>query len=125
MLKKNHFFTNNKNKISIQSIKVQHGNINSICYLINKKIAYASDVSLIYKKDLSLFKNLKFLIIDCLWYKKHSSHFNLDQIIDLVKIIKPKKTILTNMHCDLDYEVLLSKLPKNIVPGFDGMSVDL
>ena len=124
-LKKKHTFINKKKKLLIQSVNTQHGNIDSISYIINKKIAYASDVSLIYKKDLNLFKKLKYLIVDCLWYKNHSSHYNLDQVIELVKIIKPKKTILTNMHCDLDYDVLINKLPKNIIPGFDGMSVNL
>ena len=36
-----------------------------------------------------------------------------------------KKTILTNMHSDLDYAKLKKILPKNIVPGFDGMTVNL
>jgi hypothetical protein len=29
------------------------------------------------------------------------------------------------MHSDLDYDVLINKLPKNIIPAFDGMSVNL
>ena len=68
---------------------------------------------------------LDYLIVDCLWYKKHSAHFNLEQVLELVKKITPKKTILTNMNCDLDYDELKKKLPKNIVPGYDGMTVSL
>ena len=68
---------------------------------------------------------LDFLIIDCLRYKNHSAHFNLSQVLDLVSFLKPKKTILTNMHSDLDYDKLKKKLPKNIIPGFDGMSTTL
>ncbi len=68
---------------------------------------------------------LDYLVIDCLWYKDHYAHFNLNQVLDLVKILKPKKTILTNMHSDLDYDVLKNKLPKSIVPGYDGMKVNL
>ena len=96
-----------------------------MCFIINKKCAYASDAKLIYKKDINLFINLEYLIIDCLRYDEHPSHFNLNEILDLVKIIKPKKTILTNLHTDLDYNQLKKKLPKNIVPGYDGMSVYL
>jgi phosphoribosyl 1,2-cyclic phosphate phosphodiesterase len=29
------------------------------------------------------------------------------------------------MHTDLDYAQLKNKLPKNIVPGFDGMIITL
>tara|TARA_B110001450_G_scaffold249517_1_gene267017 strand:- start:1035 stop:1808 length:774 start_codon:yes stop_codon:yes gene_type:complete len=124
-LKKKHVFKSTKYKIIIESISTEHGNIESICYLINRKIAYASDISLFYKKDYKRLKKLDYLIIDCLWYKKHSSHLNLDEVLDLVKMLSPKKTILTNMHSDLDYDQLKKKLPKNIVPGYDGMTVSL
>ena len=124
-LKKKHIFKNKKNKIIIESIPTEHGKIESICYLINKKLAYASDISLFYKKDYKRLKNLDYLIIDCLWYRKHPAHFNLDQVITLVKVLSPKKTILTNMHSDLDYGHLKKKLPKNIVPGYDGMIINL
>ena len=125
ILKKEHKFRNKNKKIIIKVIPVEHGNIQSICYLINNKLAYASDISLIYQKDLKLFKKLNYFVIDCLWLKKHPAHFNLDQVLEIVKIIKPKKTILTNMHMDLDYEQLKKILPKNIIPGFDGMTVTL
>ena len=124
-LKKNHTFINKNKKILIQSISVKHGKINSLCYIINKKLAYASDISLFYKKDLKDLMKLDYLVIDCLWYKNHPAHFNLNQVLDLVKTLKPKKTILTNMHSDLDYDVLKNTLPKNIVPGYDGMKVNL
>ena len=29
------------------------------------------------------------------------------------------------MHSDLDYAKLKKRLPKNIIPGFDGMTVEL
>ena len=84
-----------------------------------------SDVSKIFKKDFKYFKNLDYLIIDCLKYNKHPSHFNLDQCLEIEKIFKPKKMILTNMHCDLDYDILRAQLPKNIVPAYDGLKLYL
>ena len=124
-LKKSHVFKNKKKKITIESIFVKHGKIDSICYIVNKKLAYASDISLFYKKDLKKLIKLDYLIIDCLWYKDHYAHFSLNQVFNIVKILKPKKTILTNMHSDLDYDELKKILPKNIVPGYDGMKVNL
>jgi phosphoribosyl 1,2-cyclic phosphate phosphodiesterase len=124
-LKNKHVFKNNNKKILIESIPTEHGKIESICYLIDKKLAYASDISLFYKKDYKKLNKLDYLVVDCLWYKNHSAHFNLDQVLELIKILSPKKTILTNMHSDLDYDQLKKKLPKNIVPGYDGMIVNL
>ena len=104
---------------------VDHGNVKSNCFIINKKLAYISDVSKIYTKDFKYFKNLKYLIIDCLWYKDHPSHFNLDTSLALIKKFKPKKAILTNLSPVLDYKVLKKNLPKNVIPAHDGLTINL
>ena len=64
-------------------------------------------------------------LLDCLRFKKHPSHFNLDDIIIINSILKPKKIILTNLHSDFDYNKLLKILPNNIIPGYDGLSVNI
>ena len=102
-LKKKHSYKDNGKIISLKSIKVEHGNIDSICYVINNKLAYASDVSKIHKKDLKSLNNLKYLVIDCLQYNYHPSHYCLTDILLLIKKIKPKKTILTNLASSIDY----------------------
>ena len=122
---KNLLIKSKKKNILIRPIKVQHGNVQSICYIVDKKLAYISDVSKIFEKDYKYFKNLKYLIIDCLWYKYHPSHFNLDKSLEMIKKFSPKKAILTNLHTDIDYNEIKKKLPKNIIPAYDGLSVNL
>ena len=119
------FIKDKKKNVLIKPITVQHGNVNSICYIVNKKLAYISDVSKIFDKDYKYFKNLKYLIIDCLWYKNHPSHFNLEKSLEIIKKFSPKKAILTNLHTDIDYNQIKKILPKNIVPAYDGLSVNL
>ena len=122
-MKSRHFFNYFNNKVSIRTVKVKHGKIKTVSFIINKKCAYVNDVNLIYPKDLNYFKNLKFFIIDCLRYEEHPCHYNLKQVLNLIKIITPKKTILTNLHADLDYKSLIKQLPKNVVPAYDGMTL--
>jgi phosphoribosyl 1,2-cyclic phosphate phosphodiesterase len=121
-IKKIHLFKDNKDNILIRSIKVKHGKVECIAFIINKSCAYVSDVNKIYKKDLKHFNNLKVFVVDCLRYKHHPSHFNLDDVLKIIKIIKPKKTILTNLNIELDYNELKMKIPRNVVPAYDGMS---
>ena len=113
------------NSINIKSIPVKHGRIDSLAFIINKKLAYAPDINQIYKKDLYNFMNLKYFVIDCLRYKKHPSHFNLDDVLELNKILKPKKMILTNLHSDFDYKSLKKNIPKNFDVAYDGMEIKL
>ena len=63
--------------------------------------------------------------MDCLKFDNHPSHFNLDEVLYINSILKPKQTILTNLHYDLDYDFLLKKLPKNIIPAHDGLQIDI
>ncbi len=114
-----------KKKISIKAIKVKHGNVNSICYIIDNKLAYISDVSEIYKKDFKHLKNLDYLVLDCLWINKHPSHLNLEQSMKLINDLNPKKAILTNLSPILDYNYLKKILPKKIIPAFDGLTINL
>ena len=96
-LQKNIIARNNNKKINIKSLIVEHGKVKSNCFIIDKKLAYISDVSKIYNKNFKDFKNLNYLVIDCLWYNYHPSHFNLETSLSVIKKFKPKKAILTNL----------------------------
>ena len=121
-LKKNFTFISKNKKLLIQPIMTEHGNIKTASYLINKKIFYGSDVSKIYNKDLKKITNIDLFIIDCLRHDYHPSHYNLETVLKIIKIIKPKKSILTNLHNSLDYSRLKKQLPNNVEPAYDGMS---
>tara|TARA_A100001015_G_scaffold316865_1_gene432264 strand:- start:976 stop:1746 length:771 start_codon:yes stop_codon:yes gene_type:complete len=123
---KNNIYIKNKNtKIEIKSIQVEHGKVKSNCFIIDRKLAYISDVSKIYEMDFKFFKGLKYLIIDCLWYDPHPSHFNLESSLSMIKKFKPNKAILTNLSPVLDYKTLKKLLPKNVIPAHDGLTIKL
>ena len=111
-------------KIIFKTIKLRHGKTYSLAYIFEKTayISDCNDLSIIKMKEL---KNLNHLIIDCLKFKKHPTHFNLDESIYVHHHLEPKKTILTNLHHDLDYNYLLKKLPSDIVPAYDGLKINL
>ena len=120
LVKKRFILKKNKNKINFTSFPVDHGPIKSTAYVFDK-IAYISDCNGIEKRDFKKLLNLQYLIIDCLRIKNHPTHYNLEQAIQLNNMTNPKKTILTNLHTDLDYNFLKRNLPKNIIPAYDGM----
>ena len=120
IIKKKFLLLKKNEKITVQSFYVAHGQIKSTAYIIGK-LAYISDANGIFFKDYSKLKGLKYLILDCLKFNFHPSHFNFAQAIKISKKINAKKTILTNLHSDLDYNFLKKSLPKNIIPAYDGM----
>jgi phosphoribosyl 1,2-cyclic phosphate phosphodiesterase len=66
---------------------------------------------------------LDLLVLDCLRESPHPSHFNLEQSLDAIAELKPRRAILTNLHVDLDYASLAKRLPAHIEPAFDGMKL--
>ena len=120
-IKKKFLIKKDEIQLFVDAFEVAHGKIKSTAYRFDD-IAYISDCNKISYSVSKKLLNLKYLIIDCLRKEKHPSHFNFDDAINFVKLVKPQKTILTNLHVDMDYFDLKKKLPKHIIPAFDGLN---
>ena len=117
----NFLIQKNNNKVKFSSLKVIHGSVATRGYLF-KKIAYISDCKEIPKTTLDKIKNLDVLLLDCFRLTTHVTHLDLENSLEIIKYLKPKRAILTNMHVELDYNFIKKKLPKNVVPAYDGLS---
>jgi phosphoribosyl 1,2-cyclic phosphate phosphodiesterase len=102
----------------------QHGDIASLGFRFGG-LAYSCDVSDIPPESVVALANLDVWIVDALRYRSHPSHFSLDDALRWIERIKPRRAILTNLHADLDYDVLRGRLPVHVVPAFDGMTVSV
>ena len=105
--------------VDITPVEINHANWLIFGYRIGN-MAYLTDCSGIPGKSLRKLKNLDLLILGALRYTAHVAHFNVEQAVDTINKIKPKRAVLTHMGHELDYNLLDSELPKNISPAFDG-----
>ena len=122
IIKKKFLIKKDDTQLFVEAFEVAHGMIKSTGYRFDD-IAYISDCNKIGNSVSKKLLNLKYLIIDCLRKEKHPSHFNFDDAISFIKLVKPQKAILTNLNVDMDYFDLKKKLPKNIIPAFDGLNI--
>ena len=99
-----------------------HGDIASLGYRFSK-LAYCPDVSEIPEASIALLEGLDVWIVDALRTTPHESHFSIKQALHWVERLQPKRTILTHMTSELDYETLRRDLPAGVEPGYDGMVV--
>ena len=72
-----------------------------------------------------MLENLELWIIDGLRYTGHPSHFSVNDALAWIERFKPRRAVITNMHSDLDYEVLRQSLPPHVIPAYDGMRLTL
>ena len=56
-------------------------------------------------------------------YALHLARPELDRA--WIERLKPRRAILTNLHSDLDYEKLRTRLPAHVEPAYDGVRVSL
>jgi phosphoribosyl 1,2-cyclic phosphate phosphodiesterase len=110
--------------VKITAFNVQHGNIPSLGYRIGTA-AYIPDVSDIPEASWPFLRDLDLWIIDGLRYTGHPSHFSVNDALSWIERFKPRHAVITNMHSDLDYEVLRHSLPAGVEPAYDGMRLTI
>jgi phosphoribosyl 1,2-cyclic phosphate phosphodiesterase len=98
-----------------------HGDIPSLGFRFGN-VAYSADIKSLPAESIAALAGLDVWIVDALRKSPHPSHFNLDEALDWIARIKPKRAILTNLHTDMDYAALCAKLPAAIEPAYDQMS---
>jgi phosphoribosyl 1,2-cyclic phosphate phosphodiesterase len=110
--------------VSALPILQEHGNIPSLGFRFGG-LAYSCDLSGFPPESLPALAGLDVWIVDALRYTPHPSHFNLAEALAWIERVKPRRAILTNLHSDLDYEVLRTKLPSHVEPAYDGLQISL
>ena len=93
---------------------------------LRKEITYKNEVfdyqSMIYISLISWFITKFGFALDMSEFSDEMRKKMANLRIKINNNVAPKKTILTNLHVDLDYQSLRKKLPENIIPAYDGLS---
>ena len=110
--------------IKVMPFQQLHGNGHSLGLRFGN-LAYATDVHAFPDKSLPMLEGLDVLILDALRYSHHPCHFTVEQAVQIIEEVKPKRAILTHLHIDLDYQTLKAELPVHIEPAYDGLVIEL
>jgi len=111
-------------EVTLNAFLLKHGNIPALGYRIGAA-AYTPDLSDIPPESWPFLENLDLWIVDGLRYAPHPSHFSVGDALRWIERFKPRRALITNMHSDLDYEVLRKSLPEGVEPAHDGMRIEL
>lgn len=111
-------------EVTLQPLFQHHGSIHSLGFRIGD-FAYCPDVSAYPDETLEKMRGLDVLIVDALQYRRHPSHLSLEEALDVIMELKPKKAFLTHMHIPLDYETVKRDTPDNVEPAYDGLVIEV
>ncbi len=109
---------------SIQPIEVRHGQLPILGYRFDN-LVYITDAKTISDDQLKKIINCDILILNALHHFKHHSHLNLEEAIEFVNAVNPKKAWFTHMSHMMGKHSNISKsLPSHIQFAYDGLIID-
>lgn len=109
----------------IETIRVFHHKLPVLGFKI-KKFAYITDANKIEESEKKKLYNLDVLVLNALRREAHISHFTLDEALELIAELKPKKTYLTHLSHQMGLHTEVQKeLPENVYVAYDGLQIDL
>lgn len=108
----------------VTPVDIHHGNLTILGYKINNA-AYVTDCSGLPDRTREILSGLDVLVLNALGFEPHSTHFCLDQALEAIEDLKPKRAILTHINHKFDHEAVSRDLPDNVELAYDGLRVDL
>ena len=110
-------------EMNITPLEVIHGKLPVIAYRFND-FAYATDLNFISEETIAGLQGLDVLVLDCVRLKPHSTHLGLNESLEYIERIKPKRAYLTHLNHDVMYARDSGLLPENVQFAYDGLVIE-
>lgn len=106
-------------------VEVMHGKLIIAGYRVGG-FAYLTDASGLPEHSYAQLRGLDVLIIDALREKpEHPTHFTVDQALEQIRRIKPRRAFLTHMCHTIRHADLAARLPEGVDLAFDGQILEV
>ena len=110
--------------IKIIPISVLHGKLPIAGYRIGD-FAYVTDAKTIPEEEMDKLKDLEVLVLNGLRFKDHFAHFTVEEALEIIKKLNPKRAYLTHFcheigrHCEFE-----KQLPPYVHAAYDGLVIN-
>lgn len=110
--------------IKVTPIEVKHYLMPVLGFRINN-FTYITDAKTIESQEIEKIKGTETLVINALRIESHPAHFNLDEALQFISLIKPKRAFLTHIsHLFGTHKEIEKMLPENVFVSYDGLQID-
>lgn len=122
----------NGESLLVTPFDVVHGWARTFGYRFDysgKHFAYIPDCHELPESSMAQLKNLDCLVIDALKYTDHPTHFSVEEALQVITAVSPKKAFLTHISHRIDHEAITQKLSESglgyIKPAYDGLKLEI
>jgi phosphoribosyl 1,2-cyclic phosphodiesterase len=119
--------------LTLTPLPVMHGERYEIFGYRFGDVSYVSDASAISDETAALIEGTELLVLDALRpARTHGTHFTVEQAVDQIRRLRPKRALLTDATHDIDHHKVNAELAKlkdaeglDIQYAFDGMDIEV
>lgn len=101
-----------------------HGPIDTLGFRFGP-IAYSTDLMDLPDAAFAALEGVEVWIVDALSPHPHPTHSHLEQTLEWIERVKPKRAILTHMNVTMDYATVARLTPDHVEPAYDGMVIEV
>ncbi|MEI6557840.1 MAG: MBL fold metallo-hydrolase [Rhodospirillaceae bacterium] len=101
-----------------------HGYIRTLGFRFGS-FAYSTDVLRLDEAAFAALEGVTDWVVDCVRVEPHPVHSHLDNTLEWIERVKPRRAWLTHMNNTLDYETLVTTLPPGVMPAYDGLVIEI
>ncbi len=85
---------------------------------------YSTDVVELDDAAFAALAGVDTWLVSCFQRPRHTTHANLERVLQWVARLRPRRTVLTHMGIDLDWAWMKAHLPPGVEAAFDGMVIE-
>ena len=102
----------------VTPLRVEHGKVDTLGFRFDHPetggFAYLPDVKSIPESTRDQMRSLDGLILDALQEQPHPTHLSVDEALEIIADLRPRRTWLTHFSCRMDYRVVAPRLPEGV-----------
>jgi phosphoribosyl 1,2-cyclic phosphate phosphodiesterase len=87
--------------------------------------AYLTDCNRLDDTAWELVEGVDTLVIDALRDKPHTTHFTVDEALEVIGRLTPRRAYMTHMSHDLGHAATSARLPAGVELAYDGLVLDV
>ena len=110
--------------VGVVPVPVWHGDALILGFRFGT-FAYLTDCNRLDDAAWGLVDGVETLVIDALRDKPHTTHFTVDEALEVVARIKPHRAYMTHMSHDLGHAATTARLPAGVELAYDGLVLDV
>lgn len=108
--------------VGVLAIELDHGGSPVFGYRVGS-LAYVTDAKAVPAEVVRHLRGVEVLVVNALFERPHATHLSIPEAIEVARSVGARRTYLTHLTHRHSHADLEARLPPDVRPAFDGLTV--